>query len=109
VQTLNPSLAGSVQLAAGDDNTDGLGQHLTYGVRVVDGTTCDASTFDGSTTTVVAPGSPLGQDAATPQTVEANAGSAVRYCFAVTLRADAPNEAQGMTVTPTWQFVATSS
>lgn len=110
VRTVDPSVAGTVLLTATDANaTAGLGAYLTYGVRTVSGAQCDATTFDASTATVVAPGSALGVDAASSQSLAANGGSTVHYCFAVTLPSTAPNAAQGASVTPTWQFTATSS
>ncbi|WP_324014092.1 SipW-dependent-type signal peptide-containing protein [Microbacterium sp. JZ37] len=110
VRTVNPSVAGSVLLTATDSNaTTGLGQYLTYGVRTVPAAQCDATTFGASTATVILSGSPLGADAASSQSLSANGASTVNYCFAVTLPSTAPNAAQGASVTPTWQFTATSS
>lgn len=109
VRTLNPSVAGTVELAADGANAGGLGEYLTYGVRTVTGTTCDASTFEGSSSVVVASGSALTAAATGPQSLTADAASAVNYCFAVTLPMSAPNAAQGLTLTAGWEFVGTSS
>jgi len=108
VRTVNPSVAGTVQLVAAAANSTGLGQYLTYGVRTITGTTCNGTTF-GTGTVLVASGSALTIGSTTPLTLQANAGNQVNYCFAVTLPATAPNGAQGMSVTARWEFPATSS
>lgn len=108
VRTLNPSVAGVAQLNANAANASGLGQHLTYGVRTITGTTCNASTF-GAGTNVVAPGSTLTTGATVTQPLQANAANQVNYCFAVTLPTAAPNSAQGLSLTARWEVVGTAS
>lgn len=108
VRTLNPSVAGTVTLSAASANSTGLGQYLTYGVRTISGTACNATSFS-SGTVLVASGSPLTTGSASALALQANAGSQVNYCFAVTLPATAPNAAQGQTLTARWEFAATSS
>lgn len=116
VRTANPSVAGTLQLTAGTPGGTGLAASLTYGVRLVPATTCNATTFaaaSAATSIVVPDGSALttGGAATTsvPQVVTANGGSQLNYCFAVTLPTTAPNTAQGLTMTQTWQFQGTSS
>lgn len=113
VSTINPSVAGTVALHATGTNNSGLGAHLTYGVRTVSGVTCNAATFNGagSAANVVAPGQPMTASSTqgVTQTVQANSGNRVNYCFAVTLPTTVPNSAQGLTTTASWEFVATST
>lgn len=108
VTTLNPSVAGTVNLTAAATNNAGLGQHLTYGVRTISGTSCNATTYAAGTAVVNA-GQPLTAGAAGSQTLQANNGNQVNYCFAVTLPQTALNTAQGLSVTARWEFVAQSS
>lgn len=108
VTTLNPSVAGAVSLRAAGTNSAGLGQYLTYGVRSIAGTTCNASTFAAGTSVIPA-GQALTTSASANQTLQANNGNQVNYCFAVTLPETAPNAAQGQTVTARWEFAAQSS
>ncbi|WP_334150159.1 SipW-dependent-type signal peptide-containing protein [Microbacterium sp.] len=108
VKTANPSVAGTVQLTAGTPGGTGLATHLTYGVRTIAGTTCNATTYPAGTA-VVADGSALTANGAATQAVTANGGAQVNYCIAVTLPTTAVNAAQGLTMTQTWQFVGTSS
>ena len=108
VKTASPSVAGVLQLTAGTPGGTGLASSLTYGVRTVSGTTCSAATYAGGTA-VVADGSALTTSGASTQAVAANGASTVNYCFAVTLPTTAPNTAQGLTMTQTWQIQGTSS
>ena len=108
VTTLNPSVAGTVNLRAAEANSAGLGQHLTYGVRTITGTTCNASTFAAGAE-VVPTGRALTTSATGNQIVQANNGNQVNYCFAVTLPQTAPSTAQGLSVTARWEFVAQST
>ena len=108
VRTANPSVAGVLQLTAGTPGGTGLAAYLTYGVRTIAGTACSASTYPAGTT-VVADGSALTTSGATTQAVAANGGTQVNYCVAVTLPTTAPNAAQGLTMTQTWQIQGTSS
>ncbi|MFD6815416.1 SipW-dependent-type signal peptide-containing protein [Microbacterium sp. NPDC060132] len=108
VKTASPSVAGVLQLTAGTPGGTGLASSLTYGVRAIAGTTCSAATYPGGTA-VVADGSALTAGGASTQAVSANGASVVNYCFAVTLPTTAPNTAQGLTMTQTWQIQGTSS
>lgn len=108
VKTANPSVAGMLQLTAGTPGGTGLATYLTYGVRTIAGTTCNSTTYAAGTV-VVADGSALTAGGSTTQVVTANGAAQVNYCFAVTLPLTAPNAAQGLTMTQTWQFLGTSS
>ena len=108
VKTANPSVAGTLQLTAGTPGGTGLATYLTYGVRTISGTTCNATTHAAGTA-VVADGSALTANGATTQAVTANGGTQVNYCFAVTLPTTAPNAAQGLTMSQTWLIQGTSS
>lgn len=108
VKTANPSVAGNLLLSAGTPGGTGLAAHLTYGVRTVATAVCDATTYSTGTV-VVAAGSALTAGAAGTQPVAANGGSQVNYCFAVTLPTTAPNAAQSLTMSQTWQILGTSS
>ncbi|MEV4775647.1 SipW-dependent-type signal peptide-containing protein [Microbacterium sp. LTA6] len=110
VRTINPSVAGSVQLKAGAGNGAGLGAHLTYSVRTITQTTCNAANFGTGTAVAGLPvNATLVTGATSSQALTANAGAQVNYCFEVTLPAAAPNTAQGLTLTATWEFAATAS
>lgn len=108
VRTANPSVAGTLQLTAGTPGGTGLATYLTYGVRTIAGTTCNATTYAAGTA-VVADGSALTAGGAATQAVAANGTAQVNYCFAVTLPLSAPNAAQGLTMSQTWQIQGTSS
>ncbi|MGH3691881.1 MAG: SipW-dependent-type signal peptide-containing protein [Microbacterium sp.] len=108
VKTVNPSVAGTLQLTAGTPAGTGLATYLTYGVRTIAGTTCNSTTYAAGTA-VVADGSALTAGGSATQVVTANGAAQVNYCFAVTLPLTAPNAAQGLTMTQTWQFLGTSS
>ncbi|MDP3950403.1 SipW-dependent-type signal peptide-containing protein [Microbacterium sp.] len=108
VKTLNPSVAGTVQLTADGANGAGLGAHLRYSVRTIPGTTCNATPQTGETVIVPA-GSTLTTGATLTQTLTANGASQVNYCFAVTLPTATPNAAQGLGLTARWTFTAMSS
>lgn len=108
VKTANPSVAGNLLLSAGTPGGTGLAAHLTYGVRTVATAVCDATTYSTGTV-VVAAGSALTAGASGAQPVTANGATQVNYCFAVTLPSTAPNTAQSLTMTQTWQILGTSS
>lgn len=113
VKTSAVSVAGTLSLTAATTNTTsgtGLGAALTYGVKTITGTTCDATAFAAGTT-VVAAGSPVttGQAAGASTPVAAGGQTAVNYCFAVTLPQAADNSVQGKTGTLAWSFVAASA
>ena len=96
-------LGGSTAPGAGT-----LDPYLTYGVKEIPaGSACTAGTFSG-TPYVVAPGQALTTGATVSQPILANR-SPVAYCFAITLKPDAPNSAQGLSAAPKWTFTATSS
>lgn len=109
VKTINPSVAGTVQLKAGTGNNSGLGAYLRYRVHTIAGTSCTASTFASGT---AVPGldiaAPLTTSATAAQGVLANAGSQVNYCFEVVLPTTAPNAAQGLTLTAAWEFAGST-
>lgn len=110
VKTVNPSVAGTLQLTAGAPTGTGLAPFLTYGVKTVTGPTCNSTTYAaGTSVSVVADGSALTAGGATAQSLAANGAAAVNYCIAVTLPTAAPNGAQGLTMTQTWTFTGTSS
>ncbi len=74
----------------------GLGADLTAAVKVISGTTCDATTF-GDGTDVPAAGAPI-----------AAAGGTVNFCLQVTLKSDADAADQGQTASATWVFTGES-
>ena len=108
VRTTNPSIAGTVQLAANSGNNAGLGEHLRYGVRTIAGTTCNQTAYNTGTV-VIAADSTLTTGAEGAQALAANGTTQINYCFAVTLPANAPNGAQGKTLTAKWVFEGVSS
>ncbi|GAA3876037.1 hypothetical protein GCM10022381_18390 [Leifsonia kafniensis] len=115
VKTANPSMAGTVTLAAAATNNTsgtGLGEYLTYGVKsIANGAAggCTAAAFAAGAT-VVAPGSALttGQAVGSSFLVTPNGANQVNYCFAVTMPATVDNAAQGKTSAPIWTFTAVS-
>lgn len=108
VKTVDPSVAGQVQLVANNTGITGLGPSLRYSVSVIAGTSCNATTF-GAGTLVVPAGSVLTVNATGPQPLTANGGNQVNYCFAVTLPSDADNSAQGLSADAKWIFQAVST
>ncbi|GAA4486197.1 SipW-dependent-type signal peptide-containing protein [Microbacterium panaciterrae] len=111
VKTVNPSVAGTVKLTASTYAAGTLADYLTYGVKTVTAAQC-ATAADyaaAGSVSVVADGSVLSTSAATSQTLTANGGNQVNYCFAITMPAATGNGAQGLPLTQTWQFAATSS
>ncbi|MFT4213608.1 MAG: SipW-dependent-type signal peptide-containing protein [Microbacterium sp.] len=109
VKTAEESMAGTVQLVADNGSSlTGLAAALTYGVSTVSGTTCDSTTFSAGTA-VVASGSALTVDGTGTQSLSANGGNQVNYCFAVTLPTGAASSLQGTSTTPVWYVSATSS
>jgi predicted ribosomally synthesized peptide with SipW-like signal peptide len=114
VKTTVSSVAGTVQLIAGTPT--GLpGSVLQYGVSVITGTTCNASTFAAGTVLLAATTTPVvAWTAGSTQTLPAAGASAVNYCFEIGMLSSAPNTVlgqpiQGQTMTQTWQFAATAS
>ncbi|GAA1183233.1 SipW-dependent-type signal peptide-containing protein [Nesterenkonia xinjiangensis] len=108
VRTASGSVGGTVQLQGDDGNTGTLSSAMTYGVRTVAGTTCNASTFEGGSQ-VIPRGTSLTGDAGSSQSVAGNQGAVVHYCLELTLSSEAPNSVQGATATPLWHAVGTSS
>ncbi|WP_010525351.1 SipW-dependent-type signal peptide-containing protein [Nesterenkonia sp. F] len=108
VRTAAGSAGGELQVQGDDGNVGALPDALTYAVRTVSGTACDAASFS-SGTEVVTRGTAVSADAQTAQSVEADSGSAVNYCLELTLSAEAPNEVQGESATPVWHVVGTTS
>ncbi|MDF2562239.1 MAG: hypothetical protein K0R99_3685 [Microbacterium sp.] len=108
VKTASPSVAGALQLTAGTPGGTGLAAYLTYGVRTIAGTACNATTYPAGTA-VVTDGSALTAGGSSTQAVSANGAAQVNYCIAVTLPTTASNAAQGLTMSQTWQFQGTSS
>lgn len=107
VRTTAGSLGGTVHVQADEGNVEGLGAFLTYGVRTVAGTTCDADTFEAGQS-VVERGSDLTTDAAVPQELAPNQEGPVNYCLELRLPEGADNEAQNASVAPYWEFFGTS-
>lgn len=107
VRTTGGSLGGTVQVLADEGNTAGLGAYLTHGISQIEGTTCDEGTFDEGAT-VVERGTALDSGADAAQDLAANQESAVNYCLELHLPEDAPNDAQGQSASPTWEFLGTS-
>lgn len=107
VKTTAQSAAGSVSLTAGAGTDGGLAQYLRYGVRqIAAGATCEKTSYDAGA--VVVPHDSALATPTTPTTPAQSLGAAganpVAYCFAVTLVASAPNDAQGKTASPAWIF-----
>lgn len=111
VKTVNPSMAGSVQVKAASGNSSGLGAQLTYSVRTV-GTAAGCSAANWGAATVVA-GLPVAQalttGASTSQTLNANGGNQINYCFEVVMNQAAPTTVQGTSQVAVWEFAATST
>lgn len=108
VKTSASSVKGNVQVTAGTTGGTGLAPSMTYGVKTIAGTTCDSSAYTGGTV-VVADGTALTAGAASAQALLAAGGNQINYCFAVTLKSDAPNTAQGLTAIQTWILLGTST
>lgn len=99
--TAASTVGGSVTLSAASGNSSGLGQWLTYGVRVISGTQCNAAAFAGGTA--------VAADGSNSRTLAAAGANQVNYCIAITLPVGTPNAAQGKTVDASWTFTATSA
>lgn len=108
VRTAAGSAGGELQVQGDDGNVGALPDALTYAVRTVSGTTCDADAFAGGGD-VVGRGTPVTAAAETTQAVETDGASAVNYCLELTLAADAPNEVQGESAAPIWHVLGTTS
>lgn len=111
VKTVNPSMAGTVQLKAAAGNGSGLGAQLTYSVRTVS-TAAGCSAANWGSASVVT-GLPAAQaltvGATTSQVLNANGGNQVNYCFEVIMNPAAPTTAQGTSQLAVWEFAATST
>lgn len=99
--TAESTASGTVSVTAASGNSSGLGQWLSYDVRTISGTTCNEAAFAG--------GIAVATDGSDTRAVAAAGADQVNYCFAITLPAGTPNEAQGTSVTARWTFAATSS
>ena len=108
VKTSATSVQGNVRVTVGSTGGSGLATYMTYGLKTIVGTTCDSSTYAGGTT-VVADGAALSVGAASGQMLLAAGGSQINYCFAVTLKPEAPNAAQSLTAVQTWLILGTST
>lgn len=107
VRTAAESLGGTVQVLADDGNAEGLGAYLTYGIRQIEGATCNAESFN-SGEVIVERGSSLTTGAESAEELAANQGTVVNYCLELSLPVDADNAAQGLTATPSWEFLGIS-
>ena len=106
VRTTTGSMAGSVRLTAGIPS--GALTELRYGVRTVSAMAqCNAAEYVNGGS-VIPENSTLGTSAAASQQLAAD-GTPVYYCFALSLPFGASSGMQGMSMTQTWQFIATSS
>ena len=116
VKTTNPSVAGTVALAASAANNTsgtGLGASLTYGVKsIAKGEACTSTSYGASSASVVVVSGSLltaSQAAGASLPLSANGVDQINYCFAVTMLNNADNSAQGKTTAPIWTFSAVSS
>lgn len=120
IQTTVNSVAGTAVLSGavlGGTDAATLGAALVY--RVVRSTaSCNATAFTGSPVFVVGAAGTTraltaGQESGVTNTLAAATstapGTAIGFCFEVTLPAGASNSLQGKTTTATWQFVTTSN
>jgi predicted ribosomally synthesized peptide with SipW-like signal peptide len=119
-QTAPVSVAGTVELqaavaAASPMTTDtALWNVLELRAVVTQGTgsTCSAASFTNVATYVIGSfGSSASMDAgaATSQSLSAAGGNQQNFCFEVSLPASAGDSMQGLTASPMWEFVSTSS
>lgn len=107
VRTGETSMAGVVRLTAQTGNTEGLGEFLTYSVNTMDDpANCTEEGFNNGDTLVENQVLAFSPDEA--QSVSANGGSPVHYCLELTLPVGTPDSAQGMSVSPQWEFQGTS-
>lgn len=109
VKTVTGSVSGTALLTSTSPAGTGLGGYLTYGVKVVSSTVCNATTYAASTNVVVADGTAMATGSSTSQVLAANGSAQVNYCFAVTLPVGTGNAAQGLTAIQTWQVQGTST
>lgn len=109
--TASTNIGGSVALTSTSAATGTLLPQLEYRVVVIPvATACNAAAFTSGT--VPAYTTTLAVGTATPTAsgaLSAAAGSTVRFCFDVRVKANAPSSAQGGTASATWQFTSTSS
>lgn len=108
VKTANPSVAGTLQLNVASTAGTGLAASLRYGVRTIAGTNCNSTSYAAGAS-VVPDDSTMSEGGASTQAVSADGGSAVNYCFAVTLPLTTDNTAQGLTAIQTWEILGTAS
>ncbi|GAA5147675.1 hypothetical protein GCM10025768_08230 [Microbacterium pseudoresistens] len=98
------SVDGHVQLVV-DSSSGTLSPYLTYGVRLIAGTACNATTYAAGAA-VIGDGTALSAGSSNTQGLAA--GATVNYCFAVTLPATAGNGAQGGTLSQVWRVAGES-
>lgn len=107
--TAATGVTGKVSLAADSGNGAGLGNYLTYGVKIIaDSSACNATTYAAGASAGVDAPKALTVGSTVQQNLAVAGGTPVVYCFAVTLPPGTTNAAQGSSVTATWTFTATS-
>jgi len=114
VRTQSGSLGGTSQVQPPQwdrEDPESLGHYLNYGIRVLDGTTCNEGTFAASTQVVVESETPLveNEPEVTEQVLAPDGQEPVNYCLELTLPVGANNDAQGARVAPQWEFLGTST
>lgn len=116
VKTDEASVGGSVALLAHPENITGLGEHLTYGVHLLDASqdgspSCDAESFAASETAIVPLGSSLsdGGDPGTEQMLEAQGSNQVDFCFAITMPPGIDPGSEKTSVQAVWELAGTAN
>lgn len=99
------SLSYSMTSSATNADNKGLAAALTGEVRLISGSTCNATTFNASTTTIASNVTGLASLATSSARTVAPAANEVA-CFKVTLPSSAGNTLQGATTTASFTFVA---
>lgn len=113
VATHRDSVGGAVTPTADAENTAGLGQHLTYGVRALPSggspPSCTEETFAASDVEVVPLETSLDDDGGpeSSQHLESGGSNQVDFCFAVTLPTAAAEGAAGSSVDASWELTGT--
>ncbi|MDN5732469.1 MAG: SipW-dependent-type signal peptide-containing protein [Yaniella sp.] len=114
VRTQSGSLGGTSQVQPPQwdrENPESLGHYLNYGIRILEGTTCNEETFAASAQVVVDSETPLleVEPQVTEQVLAPDAQETVNYCIELALPVGDNNDAQGATVAPQWEFLGTST
>lgn len=99
------SLAYSMTSSASNTDNKGLAAALTGEVRLITGSTCNASTFNASSTTIASNVTGLASLATSSARTVASAANEVA-CFKVGLPSSAGNTLQGATTTASFTFSA---